>query len=457
MFAAESAGPSAASAEPMIKGKRVRWSLRLLLLGALLLIVLIAALPTLVTRTSLGRRLLRSQLARHGIRLELGSASLGWLSPAQLNDLQLTDEIDRWALSARQASSQRTLWQLLWSGGDFGEFRLEQPTVVLHAQRPWPLETPPQPPEVRPAHRRLRLVITQANVLIQTAAEREPTPFVQGANVTVDYEQARQERFVTMVPGRPLEHAQITPDMCDLALKYVLPVLTDVAWTRGALSLELDNCRIPLHDPKAAEVAGRLTVHSVESGLRESLARQIVQLAVNVRGSSKLPESLRMVDESVVSFRVHDGAVEHRDLAFGLPEVSPDLVIRTAGTVGMDGSLDLLIELPKAGELLGEGPLARTLQQHALRVPVRGTLDAPQLSLEGQGDLLGDVLTELGLPLLQDPSAVNDLLRQMQELRQQRRQRRETDDPDRPGLLRRLRDRRLRDADAVESSAAEDR
>ena len=149
-----------------------------------------------------------------------------------------------------------------------------------------------------------------------------------------------------------------------------------------------------------------------------------------------------MVDESVVSFEVRDGAVQHRDLAFGLPEVSPDMVIRTEGTVGMDGALDMLVHLPKMGILLGEGPLAQTLQQHALGVQVRGTLEEPQLSLEGHEEVLGDVISELGLPLLQDPSKLDDLLQQMQQLRQQRLQRRESEGQQRPGLLRRWRDRR---------------
>ena len=145
----------------------------------------------------------------------------------------------------------------------------------------------------------------------------------------------------------------------------------------------------------------------------------------------------------MVSFTVHDGRVEHRDLAFGLPDLGPEFVVRTQGTVGMDGTLDLRARLPLAGPWLGDGPVARTLQQHDLSMPIRGTLQAPQISLEGQGETLGRLMQELGLPLLQNEAAVDQMLQQLQQLRQQRRERREAEGgEDGPGLLRRLRERR---------------
>ena len=48
--------------------------------------------------------------------------------------------------------------------------------------------------------------------------------------------------------------------------------------------------------------------------------------------------TIRLADESVVSFAVRDGRVEHRDLAFGLPDLGAEFVVRTQGTVGMDGT-----------------------------------------------------------------------------------------------------------------------
>jgi hypothetical protein len=288
-------------------------------------------------------------------------------------------------------------------------------------------------------------------VLIQPDPNEPPSTFVQGADITIMYDQSATNREVTIEPGKPLDHAALTPEMCHLGLKYVVPVMAHVAWTQGAVSLELDTCRIPLHDPQSAEVEGRLTIHSVEAGLRESAVRDLVRQLATLGRPDSLPDSLKLADESVVSFRVHDGVVEHEDLAFGLPQVSSELVIRTEGSVGMDGTLNLVAELPAAGDWLGDGPLAQVLQQRGLRLPIRGTLQEPKVSLVEPGGSWVDVLSEMGGPALEDPEIVTDVLQQLRELRQQRRERLEqqreeeveqSDDSSRPGLLQRLRQRR---------------
>ncbi len=419
----------------------------------LLLLGLFLALPTLLTRTAWGQRLWQRQLADRGIQFQVDRLSLGWFTPADLENLRLADDQGRWSFTAQEAASQRTLWQLIWSGGDWGEFRLIEPTLLLQAyQKLPPRDVPSARPEVAPAQRRLRLVITKARVLIQTEPDEQPSPFVQGADVSIAYDQSGTSREVTIEPGKPLDHAALTPEMCHLGLKYVVPVLAHVAWTQGAVSLELDQCRIPLHDPQSAEVAGRLTIHSVEAGLRESAVRDIVRQLATLGRPDSLPDALKLADNSVVSFRVHDGVVEHEDLAFGLPQVSPQLVIRTHGSVGMDGTLNLVAELPAAGNWLGDGPLARVLQQQGVRLPIRGTLQAPKVSLVEEGESWTDVLSKIGGPALEDPAVVTDLLQQLQELRQQRRERLEqqreeeeveqSEDPARPGILQRLRQRR---------------
>jgi hypothetical protein len=113
--------------------------------------------------------------------------------------------------------------------------------------------------------------------------------------------------------------------------------------------------------------------------------------------------------------------------------------------------LNLVAEIPVAGDWLGDGPLARMLQQRGLRLPIGGTLQAPQISFAEPGGSWTDILSELGGPILEDPEVVTDVLQQLRELREKRRERleqqrseegEEGDDPTRPGLLQRLRPRR---------------
>jgi translocation and assembly module TamB len=71
---------------------------------------------------------------------------------------------------------------------------------------------------------------------------------------------------MTLPPGPLVSQVQINQRMCDSFMKYIAPVLADVASAKGKFSIDLDNCRIPLSDPTKGDLAGRLTVHSVEVG-----------------------------------------------------------------------------------------------------------------------------------------------------------------------------------------------
>ena len=104
---------------------------------------------------------------------------------------------------------------------------------------------------------------------------------------------------------------------------------------------------------------------------------------------------------------VADGRVEHRDLAFGLPGINPDLVITTNGTVGMDSSLDLVATLPPIGEWLGDGLIGQAMRSQRLSLPVTGTLDDPQVSVDGHQQIVGSLLNQL-VPGLNADQLLND-------------------------------------------------
>jgi len=252
----------------------------------------------------------------------------------------------------------------------------------------------------------LRLKIEDGTVLVRTKNLDVPQEFLTGMNVTVDYLQDAGERTVIVAPGRPIEKAQLTPEMCNLGIKYVVPVLADVTWVKGAMSLELDECRIPLDTPQDAHVVGRLEIEAVESGLQKGISDQVVAI-VSRLDLARVPESVKLAQNSIVEFRVADGRIEHRDLAFGLPGINEDLVITTNGTVGMDSSLDLVATLPPFGEWLGEGPIGQAMRSQRLSLPVTGTLDDPQVSVDGHQQIVGSLLNQL-IPGLNGDQSLSD-------------------------------------------------
>ena len=186
----------------------------------------------------------------------------------------------------------------------------------------------------------------------------------------------RLEPSLRLEPGPPelhvaagtvLDHVRMTSALCDNWLAYVAPVLARVTDVDGQFSVALDGARLPLDAPAKAQTAGRLAIHSA----RISSSPLLRELSVLLKG----PPSLSLTKEAVVSFQVIDGRVHHRDLALVFPEVT----VRTSGSVGFDGSLALVAEMPVPPTWLGAGRVSAALAKQTVRLPIGGTLDRPKL------------------------------------------------------------------------------
>jgi hypothetical protein len=163
-----------------------------------------------------------------------------------------------------------------------------------------------------------------------------------------------------------LEHAKISRELCDQFLGYAVPVLAGAAQAEGEVSLTLESCRLPAAAGEQAEMSGRLTIHRAQvSG--SPLVREVATL---LKGSP----TLTLMRDSVVSFHLVNGRVHHQDLQLVFPEVT----VRTSGSVGLDGSLDLVAELRVPAKWVGDGRLGVAAGK-TIRVPVRGSLAHPQL------------------------------------------------------------------------------
>jgi translocation and assembly module TamB len=155
--------------------------------------------------------------------------------------------------------------------------------------------------------------------------------------------------------------------MCAGVLGYVMPALADVAEADGRISLTLDGGRLPLMAPATGELKGTLVIHSAALG-PGAVSREIGLLlkqeapACRVRGCK-------------VPFQLVNGRVHHRDLALNFPDVT----VKTSGSVGLDGSLALVAEMPIPARLVGASKLSAALAKQTIRVPITGTVDHPRV------------------------------------------------------------------------------
>jgi len=198
-----------------------------------------------------------------------------------------------------------------------------------------------------------------------------------------------------ILPAGPLaQRVQITPQMCDLWLKYIAPVLAEVTSAQGTFSVDMEECRVPLADPARSDLSGRFIVHSVQIG-PGPLIRELAGLL-----GYAAPARLRR--ESAVPFEMVDGRVYHSNLEL----IFPDLTVRTSGSVGLDKTLSIVAEMPIPPKWLGKNVLGNALKDQTVRIPIRGTLSQPQLDRR--------VLARFNQQLLKD-AAKNVLEEELQE------------------------------------------
>jgi hypothetical protein len=167
--------------------------------------------------------------------------------------------------------------------------------------------------------------------------------------------------------GLVVDHAQITPEMCTGALGYAIPALAGATDVEGVVSLALEPGTLNLTDMSKSELRGTFTLHSARVG-----AGPMVR---ELSGLLQAPAQANLVKETQVAFQIIKGRVYHQnfELAF------PNFTVRTSGSVGVDGTMAMIAEMPVPLRWLGNNPLRLSLAKQSIRLPIGGTIDHPRL------------------------------------------------------------------------------
>jgi hypothetical protein len=184
---------------------------------------------------------------------------------------------------------------------------------------------------------------------------------------------ARSGYDLTFSKGKVIDRAKLTPAACADALGYALPAIARSTQAEGLVSFDLDDNTIPLSDPDRATVRGKLTLHQVQVG-----PGPVVTEIATLFGAKQT--KLTLADEQAVPVRLENGRVHHD----GLSLTANGFTLRTTGSVGLDGSLDLLAEVPvpenAVAQVLKNNPRIReAIAKKRFSVPVGGTIAKPKL------------------------------------------------------------------------------
>lgn len=202
--------------------------------------------------------------------------------------------------------------------------------------------------------------------------------------------------LVQLPAGQVIDRVRLSPELCRDSLKYLTPMLADATEIDGRFSLDLTEAAWPLDNISAGSAAGRLQVHGAQlrpGGLTTSLMSTVEQVrAIVQRRNPRAELAQRLIlemPEQVVQFRQANQRVSHDRLILR----SPDVEIRTSGSVGFDESLDLVAAIPIREDWISDERIRQTLGGQTLQIPIRGTLSRPQVDANVLGDLARRVAT----------------------------------------------------------------
>jgi hypothetical protein len=241
--------------------------------------------------------------------------------------------------------------------------------------------------------------MTIQNGIFTTAAE---IPVSQGTvrwDLTSNL--ADEKMAIVQKPQTVLDQVAITPQMCQSWLKYVAPILANVASIQGTLSLELERAEILPFDLMNQTAMGKLYVHGATVG-PGPLSDQLIGIARQIRaikkGASLDPNTINddlwvQMPEQKIAFTVENGMISHKDLQMNIG----DVIVKTSGGARLDGQLQMLASVPVQEDWIKSNQYLASLAGKTIDVPITGTLQQPRVDFSG----MTAIISQLGIAAAQ--------------------------------------------------------
>jgi hypothetical protein len=223
-----------------------------------------------------------------------------------------------------------------------------------------------------------KIAIKEAPLVVKLKGGDKAALTVNNINLNFSIEDSKNGRTLTLAPVTIFEKQKLTPEVADQFLHLVVPSLTDLAGVQGEMSLSFEKFRVPLGIPeseleKKVELAGKLQLHEISVATKTPLLQTTVKMLADMYGKNP-SDMVQVIKNADVKFNVKDGRMYHEGLRFGFPDISPDLVAVSSGSVGLDKSLDLVLEVPA---FLVDKPNLEIKKAPPVRFRITGTIDKP--------------------------------------------------------------------------------
>lgn len=401
---------SPSESAPVVARPR-RWKRWGLLFAGLSAIVIVLA-PPIIAKTGLRNALLGLAFRDLNGSITAERAELSWFRPIEFHGIDIRSGAGEEVIHVDAVVGNMPLWRIALLRDDIGNIRIERPHARIvvneetsNVQEVFAAKEPDEPEPEEPDNLaavpkvNVSLAVVDASVSLQRVVGDPSQPvaddpsrwITEGINLSAGIRRsaANPEQAILFVEkGKLIDRAEINRDVSHAWLKYIAPILADSTTTEGSFSVDLDEWQIPLDAPDQGTAGGRLVIHHLDV-VPGQIGQAITRLL-------RLPTSVVASEESTVEFRLANARVHHKDLRFTLG----GLPVETKGSVGLDQTLDLIAEVTLPNFENEEAPIRRALSGRKLAIPIRGTLDKPEvdsqtLARSGVG-ILNDVLSNLG-------------------------------------------------------------
>jgi hypothetical protein len=360
-------------ASPSVTAATFGWFLPLFI-SAIFLALLIVAAPRILARTRLRDRAINSILASPSVTASSDCASFGWFSPISVHGLRLSSANKHVDVSVEDVSAERCLWRLWSSAPDLGTIRIDKSHVLL--ELPLDVQVHGLSDWLEPT---FTAIVKDAGLTVRLKEQYEPVIDVDDINMTIRVEKAGEGRVLTLDPVTIFDRRKLSPQLANRLLHLFDPTMSDVPQISGAVSLSLEKLRIPIGVPRdqavqRMELEGKLVLHDVSTEVNNPMRQALVKLVAVMNGKDA-SSVLCLVQEDEIRFHVRDGRLHHEKIRIGLPDIDPELQITSRGSVGLDKTLDLFMELPRLDKALRQ-------EKGPAKCRITGTIDNPKITVE---------------------------------------------------------------------------
>ncbi len=212
------------------------------------------------------------------------------------------------------------------------------------------------------------------------------------------------EMVIIQQPMTVLENVAITPQMCQSWLKYVTPLLAEATSVNGRLSLQLNQTRYNIANPRDQIIDGKLIIHNADVG-PGPLSNQVIGLVqqINLLRKKDLGATVSnqqvwlQMPQQTIAFRMENGRVIHRDLMFHVGDVN----LVSSGAVDIDGRMEINAAMPIPDDWIQKSPLLAGFKGQSLQFPIRGSLTSPQVDAQFLKDVGRQAVTQAAEGMIQ--------------------------------------------------------